>query len=206
MAYTFEVPVVQDTARVSFPPVCICCGNPREVESTLRIIRHETIQKKRSQKQVQRTITVNVPHCARCQRQNSRNDLLSWITFFVGAILAAVVAFFLYSFAFDWLFQFLGVSGNPRLELDATTVVIILALISGVPFGLLLELLIKVIFIPIFGRSLLYAPPLVLQLVLDHDYIAGLTAVLSKDLSTMRLKIHNRQVADAFSQWRQPPA
>lgn len=205
MALTFIAPVVGGKVQVRFPEMCICCSRPAETVSTLKMSRETTVKKKRSEKKVLEYITVDVPHCTRCQVQNSRNDTMSWVSFFVGAIPAAVAAFFIYSLAIDWLFTYVGVMGSSQLEMDTGTVVILLALISGVPGGLLFELIIRVFFIPFFGRSLFYAPPLAMQLLGSQDYIAGLTTRLSKDAQSVELKVHNPSVAAACRQMPQPP-
>ena len=204
MAQTFEIPVTGSTFTLALPPRCVNCGQPLAAHANFKFTRPD-----RAARDLPKEIALVVPQCALCRARSERTDYLMWISFFVGGLLAAVAAWFAFTLAWDRAMTFLvGPGGlSPSTEQAAGTVIILASLITGVPGGLLLEALVRPLFIPCFpyfGISILYAPLLAVQLLGNVEYTAGLRGSMSRDFRTLRLKLYNDSVARDFAAMRAP--
>ncbi len=200
MSKTFDLPVTSPSFALALPNRCVNCGRPREAEMTFKFARPAQAHHKLPQE-----IVLGVPQCARCRKQSERTDYLMWISFFVGVVAAAAVAWVAYVWLWGFVADTLVGSGGlmPSTEASAGTVILLAALISGIPGGMLLEAVVRPLFLPcfpLFGVSILYAPLLAVQLLGDVEYTAGLRGNMSKDFKTLRLKFYNDEVASDFAQ------
>jgi hypothetical protein len=199
MAQTFDIPVSGSTFSLAFPPRCVNCGQPATAHANFKFTRPDN-----ASRDLPKEIALAVPQCALCRARSERTDYLMWIAFFVGGLLAAVAAWFGLALAWGWAEAFLvGAGGlSPSTEQTASTVIILAALLAGVPGGLLLEAVVRPLFLPcfpFFGISILYAPLLAVQLLGGVEYTAGLRGSMSRDFSALRLKFYNDDVARDFA-------
>lgn len=192
MARQFEFPV---TRSLNFPEQCVCCGNAKEAEVPMNVKR--LVMK--GQKQVEQSATVQVPLCLRCKRADQRVLLLRIGSFAIGLLVVGLAGVILMVVA-DAKVGIIDETTNIPSQPGAW-----LTLVCGVPFiagtisGFLFEAVVKVLFIPVMGRALYYAPFLGVQMLGDIEYVAGLTGRISKDGKTLQLKFFNDNVGDAFA-------
>jgi hypothetical protein len=200
MSKIFEIPVNARSFSLALPNRCVNCGRPREAQADFKFTRPA-----RADQRLPQEIALAVPQCARCRARSERTDYLMWLSFFLGALAAAAVAWVAYNWLWNsvtgWL---VGSSGlMPSTEESAATVILMAALISGIPGGFLLEALARPLFLPFFpffGVSILHAPLLAVQLLGGVEYTAGLRGNMSRGFQALRLKFYNDDVAREFAQ------
>jgi hypothetical protein len=207
VAQIFQIPLTADDVQLTFPGRCVCCGKPKETETLLKVFRQWGNQ---SPKNISRaivvdkdkslaTLTLNVPHCARCHAADGRVAILTWIAFFAGAVPGGIVAFILVLLGLAWVDDFFGVSGaSPDYGAVQLGLAGALAFIIGGVAGFAAEVVAKVFFTPFLGRALFYAPLLAVQVLGDQEYAAGLTASLTKDFASLQLKFANDEIGQEF--------
>lgn len=193
MAKDFAFPVERE---LKFPERCVCCGKPKEVEFPMKVSR--LIQQK--QKQVQRSVSLAVPLCARCKRTDQQVFLISLLLFVLGMLVVGLGCFALLTIL-DVSTGFLtnlgvdNVPGKPGAWLIIAGSVSFLVGFAG---GVLFEGLGKFLFIPMIGRALVYAPFLGVQILGNVEYVAGLRGHLSADAKLLHLRFFNKAVATEF--------
>ena len=199
MSKTFEIPIAGPTFSLALPNLCVNCGRPKEAQAKFNFTRPA-----KADKWLPQEIVLAVPQCARCRARSERTDYLMWLSFLVGGLAAAAVAWVAYSLLWESVIRALVGSGGlmSSTEASASTVIILAALISGIPGGFLLEAVARPLFLPFFpffGASILYAPLLAVQLLGSVEYTAGLRGSMSRDFRTLRLKFYNDDVAREFA-------
>jgi hypothetical protein len=178
--------------ELTFPARCVSCAKSAETTSRLMIVRNMPRRSGRGQQTVR--IKFDVPHCAACARSTKTVFLAGLIPFALGFVVAGGAAFVV---AGMWAVKS-GVDdvGQPTnsnsLVLGAAA-----GLFGGIAGGFLLELVARLLLLPIMGKALLRAPLLVPSFFTDSDYIAGLTALPNADF-TLTLTFANAEIAREF--------
>lgn len=191
----FEMPA--ERAPI-FPAMCLCCGRAAEVERKLSVSR--LVARGQGQETVQKQYAVQL--CGRCARADSRVAVLSWGSVLLGMVLITVGTFVALLFAQGVLYRSginLGVGEVINERGNDLILFGFIAFIVGVIGGGVVEALVKVLGIPFFGRTLLWAPFALTQIFSDTSYVAGLTGALSKDGRQVHLRFFNPGVAQAFA-------
>jgi hypothetical protein len=193
MSQSFQIPLPTDSQNpLVFPDRCVCCGAPRQAESTLFINRLAT----RGKKQVRVSAKYQIPHCDRCARSTKTVFLASLIPFGLGIL--AVGGFVFVVVAFGATVLGLDNYGQPN---NANSLILgaAVGLVAGLFGGFLFEVIARVVLLPIFGRALLQAPLLAAQLLNDSDYVAGLTGKPDQDATHLQLTFSNDEIAREFA-------
>ena len=192
MPYTFRIPVgTKEQSSVRFPNRCVCCGAPKQAESTF-IIKRLVMQR---QRQVPLTLKYQIPHCEACARSTKAVFLAGCIPFVLGALVIGGIAFGVTA---------LGASSvgldNYGQPVNANSLVVgaAVGLVAGLIGGFLFEVIARLLLLPIFGKALLQAPLLAAQLLQDSDYVAGLRGTLDQTASYLQLTFLNDEVAQEF--------
>jgi hypothetical protein len=193
MPISYTVPIPGGHAPpLTFPARCVSCAKPAETTSRLGIAKNMARPKGRGQQTVR--IQFDVPHCAACARATKAVFLAGLIPFALGFPLAGGAAFVTVG---TWA-ALLGLDdvGQPS---NANSLVLGAAagLFAGIAGGFLMELLARLLLLPIMGRVLLHAPLLVPTIFTDADHIAGLTARPNPDF-TLTLTFANPDIAREF--------
>jgi hypothetical protein len=188
-----RIPVLpQGVCTVQFPQRCICCGAPKDTESTILINR--LVMRKNRQHTV--TIKLQAPHCERCARSTKSVFLAGLIPFLLGFISVGGVVFIAVTLIANaagmddynqytpgWYSGILGAAAG---------------LISGLVSGFLFELAARILLLPVFGEGLLRAPLLAMQFLNDSDYVAGLTVKPDAKMEFLTFIFHNEEIAREF--------
>ena len=192
MSQTFHIPIPSGVqSPIVFPNRCVCCGAPKQSESTLGINRLVM----RGQRQKQISLKYQIPHCPKCARSTKAVFLAGCIPFVLGLVLIGSVTFV--AVAFGAIALGLDNYGQPA---NANSLVLgaAVGLAAGLVGGFLFEVTARVFLLPIFGRALFQAPLLAAQLMNDLDHVAGLTGKLGREASYLQLTFFNDEIAREF--------
>jgi hypothetical protein len=193
MPQSFQIPLPPSgQPALAFPERCAACGAPKQAESALRIRRLIM----RGQRQVELALSYQIPHCARCARTTKAVFLVGLIPFalgflLVGGVLFAAVAFGAISLGLDSY-------GQPN---NANSLVLGAAagLFGGLLGAFLCELLVRLLLLPFYGRPLLQAPLLAVQLLADADYVAGVGCSVDREARALQISLANPAIAQDFA-------
>ena len=178
---------------VVFPERCAGCGTASRTTSTLAFARVVT-----NTRGTQRPVHVNleVPHCDACARSTKVVFLAALIPFALGFLLAGGAAFVVV--AFGAVVAGLDEIGLPN---NANSLVLGAAagLVAGIVGAFVLEVVARVLLLPVFGRALWQAPLFVPSLFTDSDYVAGLTGRPNADLTAVTLTFARDDIAREFA-------
>lgn len=95
MPQSFRLPLPSaNPEQIHFPDYCICCGAPRQADSTLVVNRLVM----RGQRQESVTLRYAVPRCDTCNRRTKAVFLAGLLPFLAGFILLGGAAFVLTAF------------------------------------------------------------------------------------------------------------
>ena len=194
MSATLTFAVSGDTPP-AFPPHCVGCGGTPTTTSKLAITRL-VAGRRGSQRPV--SIAYAVPHCAACARSTKAVFLAQLMPFALGFLVvgggALVAAWYGATvFGLDDVGQ-----TNPRTP-NSLVIAGAAGLFGGIAGGFVVELVARVLLLPLFGRALWRAPLLVPSLFTDADRVAGLTARASADMTTLTLTFDRDEVAREFA-------
>lgn len=191
MSHHFQLPWSDSKALPGFPSRCVCCGAPKQTESTLVLTR--LVMRGQPQKPLE--LKFQIPHCQRCARSTKVIFLAGCIPFVLGLLTVGLCVFLIvtYGAAVRGLDDY----GTPN---NANSIVLGAAagLFAGLFGGFLFELLARVILLPILGRGLLAAPLLAIQFIKDSDYVAGLSGRLDREGRNVHLEFANASIAEEF--------
>jgi len=192
MSQIFQIPLpLKGQPALAFPERCVCCGGPRQAESTLFV--NQLARK--GKKQIQISAKYQVPHCERCARSTKAVFLAGLIPFGLGFLVVGGLTFAGVAInALKWGLDDYGQPHNTNsLVLGAAA-----GLFAGLAGGFLLELLARVVLLPMFGQALFRAPLLSVQFLSDADYVAGLSGKPDAQTRQLILTFSNDEIASEF--------
>ena len=195
MAKSFTIPWAFDLPPdLAFDSQCACCGDATPNTFPLKII-HTT---QADGETARHDAEIKLPLCARCNRADERNAVISFGAFFGAGGVAAIASFVVALFYSARLTKWLGADVRIAGEFD-WVVAALAALLFGVTVGLLAELLAKIVFFPLLGRAFRFAPLLAVEILGSTSCKAGVKYALSKNASALRLTFMNDDIAAAFA-------
>ncbi|RPI95836.1 MAG: hypothetical protein EHM40_02330 [Chloroflexi bacterium] len=171
--------------KLTFPDRCVNCGKPKV--KTLPVKLNTGAQKRGQMIQLE----MDVPVCAECTAKENRIGNLTWIPFFAAGLLACVLVFIPV-----WLFSPEGTTSQTLAlpyVLGAAA-----GLIAGMIVGTLVELGLKILFAPAYGKLLLKRPLTVLAVFNDSEDLIGLSARFADARQRLKLSFENDEIARAF--------
>lgn len=194
MATTLTIAVSGDTP-LAFPATCVGCGAAPSTTSNLALTR---LVAGRGGTQRARHLTWPVPHCDACARSTKAVFLAQLLPFALGFLVvggAALAAGWYGSVLFG--LDEVGTT-NPRTP-NSLVLAGAAGLFGGIAGGFVVELLARIVLLPVFGRALWAAPLLVPSLLTDADYVAGLQGRLNADGTQVTLRFARDDVAGAVA-------
>ena len=193
MAQSFRLPLpAANPENIRFPERCVCCGAPRQADSTL--VTSRLVMRKQRQEPV--TLRYAVPHCDRCYRGTRSVFLAGLLPFLAGFILLGGAAFVLTAFyanAIGLDLNNVPGSGNSLIVGGAA------GMIVGLISAFLFEGAARLLLLPFFGQALWQAPLLMTQFIQDADYVAGLRGKLDPEAKHLLLTFNNDELAAEFA-------
>lgn len=193
MARSFRLPLpAANPENIRFPERCVCCGAPRQADSTL--VASRLVMRKQRQEPV--TLRYAVPHCDRCHRGTKSVFLAGLLPFLAGFILLGGAAFVLAAFYASAL----GIDRN-SVPGSANSLVVggAAGMIVGLISAFLFEGAARLLLLPVFGQALWQAPMLMTQFIQDADYVAGLRGKLDPEAKHLLLTFNNDELAAEFA-------
>jgi hypothetical protein len=193
MSQSFQIALpASGQPALTFPDRCAACGAAKQTESSLRIRRLVT----RGNRQAEIALSYQIPHCERCARATKSAFLAGLIPFLLGFLLVGGALFIVVAFGAAGLgLDDYGQTNNANsLVLGAAA-----GLFGGLIGAFLFELIARVLLLPLYGRALLQAPLLSVQLLGDSDYVAGVHCSLDQEARTLRLSFSNAEIAQDFA-------
>ena len=194
MATTVTLAVSGDQPPV-FPERCAGCGAAPTTTSKLAITR---LVERQSGAQRPVTIAWQVPHCAGCARATKAVFLAGFVPFALGFLVAGGAAFVLVG----WQSLVWGLDDDPTAGPPRTPAALVLGalggLLAGIAGGFVLELVARVVLLPVLGRALWRAPLLVPSLLTDADRVAGITARANARMTELSVTFDDDDFARAF--------
>ena len=192
MPKSFQLPLeFGKPDQIRFPDCCVCCGAPRQANSTLTVNR--LIMRKQRQEAV--THQYAVPHYEQCHRGTKAVFMATFLPFLAGFLLAGGLTFIVVTlYAHD-----LGLDSNSIRGINNSSIAGGAdGLIVGFVSAFLFEGLARLILRPVFGPALWQAPMLLNQFFQDADYVAGLLGKLDPNATHLLLTFKNDDIAAVF--------
>lgn len=126
-----------------------------------------------------------------CEAKENKIGNLTWIPFFIAGLLACGVVF---------IPMWLLVPEGPTLQTLEFPYVLaaFVGMIAGILIGTLVELGLKMIVAPVYGRLLLKRPLTAFSIFTDSDDVIGLSIRFADQRKTLKLMFENDAIAREF--------
>ncbi len=184
---TVEVPIPdkKKPPALKFPERCVNCGKPKHVVMPLKL---DMNVQKRGQGVL---MDLPVPLCAVCEKKERKITNITLVPFLIGGLLVFVAVFIPV-----WLITPDGTT--PQTLGFAPTVGAFVGLCAGLLVGAVIEFVVKLLFVPVFGPLLLKRPLTLLSLFNDSEDVLGLSARFTENKKSLKLTFENDEIAREF--------
>jgi hypothetical protein len=180
-----NLPDLRKPPALRFPQRCVNCGRAADGTTSLKLA---TGAQKRGRMVM---VELDVPLCAGCKSLEDRIGNVTWIPFAVSGFLLALLVFV--------PVLLIAPQGDTAQTMDLPWVLAgSAALAAGMAGGSLVEFILRLIFTPVFGRSLTRRPLTVMEVLGDTQHILGLSARLNREKTQLQLIFENERVANEF--------
>ena len=173
---TIDVPI-KDPKKppvLKFPGRCVNCGKPKARELAVKL----NTGAQKSGQMIQ--LEMNVPLCADCSKKEDRSANVTWLPFFIVGVLVCVLAF-----VPVWL---LSPEGTTTQTLAMPYVLGATAgLVAGIVAGTLVEFVLKILFMPVYGKMLSKRPLTIVAVFNDSEDVIGLSAKFTDGKKSLHL-------------------
>jgi hypothetical protein len=200
MATELSLQIHGDVVPV-FPAICVGCGAAPTTTSNLGLAR--LVAGRRGTQRALK-LTWPVPHCDACARSTKAVFLAQLLPFALGFVVIGGAALAAGWYGAVWVGLDEVGTTNPRTP-NSLVLAGAAGLFGGIAGGFVLELVARIVLLPVFGRALWAAPLLVPSLFTDADYVAGLRGRLAADGTQVTLTFALDPVAVAFVDANRPP-
>lgn len=184
---TVEIPIPDKKKPpvLKFPERCVNCGKPKHVVMPMKL--NMGVQK-RGQGVL---MDFPVPLCAACEKKEKRITNITLVPFLIGGLLVFIAVFIPV-----WL---LTPDGTTTQTLGfAPTVGAFVGLFAGLLGGAVIEFVVKLLFVPVFGSLLLKRPLTLLSLFNDSEDVLGLSVRFTEKKKSLKLTFENDEIAREF--------
>lgn len=187
--HTVEIPITdpKNPPKMKFPDRCVNCGKPKVVILPMKI---SMGVQKRGQEVL---MDFPVPLCAECERKEKRVTMVTLIPFLIGGFITGAIAF-----VPAWLVAPQGTTPQ-TLNFDIAFAGFI-GLIVGLIGGTVVEVAVKFLCAPLYGRLILKRPLSVVSFFNDSEDIVGISEKFTKGRKALRLTFENDEIAREFEQ------
>ena len=184
---TVEIPIPDKKKPpvLKFPERCVNCGKPKHVVMPMKL--NMGVQK-RGQGVL---MDFPVPLCAECEKKEKRITNVTLLPFFLAGLLVCVIVFIPV-----WLITPDGTTAQTLGFAPAMGAFV--GLVAGVIGGSAVELVLKLMFAPVYGQLLLKRPLTVFSLFNDSEDVLGLSARFTDQKKSLKLTFENDEIAREF--------
>lgn len=176
---------------VKFPPRCLHCGQPPAERLPLKM--PMGVEKRGAQV----VLELNAPLCAEGAKLERSLAKVTLVPFLLGGLFTGLPAFVIV-----WLLTPANfISSTSRAAVFADLVLGAFAgLMAGLVGGCVIEMAFKLLFTPVYGKTLLKRPLTILEIFNDTENVVGFSAALSKDKKRLQLTFEHEEVGREFQQ------
>ncbi|MEW6285329.1 MAG: hypothetical protein AB1509_03800 [Chloroflexota bacterium] len=185
---TIEIPIADKKKPpvLKFSERCVSCGKAKQVILPMKL--NMGIQKKNGEAVM---MDFPVPLCAVCESNEKRITYVTLLPFVLGGLFFCVLAFIP-----AWLIAPSGTTLQTR-NLDLA-IGAFAGILVGLVGGTVVELGLKWLFAPAYGRLLLNRPLTILSLFNDSEDVVGLSARFTENKKSLKLTFENDEIAREF--------
>jgi hypothetical protein len=172
---------------LKFPERCANCGKPKE--TTLGITLNMGVQNR------SRVVTMQltVPMCNTCAEKERSVAKVTLIPFMIAGFVIGVIVFVPVAF--------IAPEGTSSQTIGFPLVLGGFAgLIAGIIGGTVVEFLVKMLAVPVFGKLLTRRPLTIVGFLAESDQLIGLSARFLRETKIARLEFENEEIAREFTQ------
>ena len=175
---------------LKFPQRCTNCGNKKEEILTLSL---HTGSQTRNLPQV---LAFKVPMCKACAEKERSIAKVTLIPFLIGGLIFGVIAFVPAAF--------IAPEGTTPQTLNFPIVFGgFIGLIVGVIFGTIVEVVVKMLAMPFYGKTLAQRPLTVFSLFHATDEFVGISVNLLAEKKVLQFEFENEEIAHEFEKINQ---
>lgn len=185
MLISIPIPDLKNPPLLQFPNRCVNCGKPKE--EILSLSFDMGVQKKSGQVMMK----ISVPMCKVCAEKERSIAKATLIPFLIGGLIFGALAFIP-----AWIFAPQGTT-TQTLGLDFV-IAGFTALIVGIIFGTIIEVIVKILSIPVYGKLATKRPLTILSFLSETDELIGISAKFIKDKKQIQLQFENQEIAKEF--------
>ncbi len=187
VALDISIKDIKKPPAFRFPGRCVNCGKPKAQDTKLSM---STGAQKRGQ-MVQ--MELNVPLCADCAKKEDKITNVTLVPF-------AAVGLIVFALAFIPAWMIAPEGTTPQTYDFSFIMGSFLALVAGVIVGALAEFILKLVLVPVYGKSLLRRPLTVFSFFSNSEDALGLSAQFNIERKLLHLVFENDEVAHEFDQ------
>lgn len=170
---------------LKFPDRCVNCGKPNE--TALGITLQMGVQK-RSQAV---TMKLDVPMCNACAEKERNIAKMTLVPFLIAGFLIGLMVFVPVAL--------IAPEGTSTQTLGLPLVIGASAgLIAGLIGGSIIEILVKILAIPFYGKLVTRRPLTIFGLFTEGDELIGLSAKFTRETNIVHLTFENDDIAAEF--------
>lgn len=175
---------------LKFPQRCTNCGKEKEEILTLSL---HTGSQMRNFPQV---LAFKVPMCKACAEKERSIAKVTLIPFLIGGLIFGVIAFVPAAF--------ISPEGTTPQTLNFPIVFGgFIGLIVGIVFGTIVEVIVKMLATPFYGKTLTRRPLTVFSLFHATDEFVGISVNLLADKKVLQFEFENEEIAHEFQKINQ---
>jgi hypothetical protein len=178
---TADIPIhdSKKPPKLIFPDLCVHCGKPKAKTLPVKL---NTGAQKRGQMIQQE---MDVPLCAECAAKENKIADVTWLPFFIAGLLTCAIVY---------LPVLLISPEGPTPQTSAFP----FGMIAGIIVGTLVEFVLKMLFVPAYGKLLLKRPFTVWSVFQDSEDLIGFSTRLTNNKKILRITLENDEIAREF--------
>jgi hypothetical protein len=172
---------------LKFTEYCVNCGRPKE--TTLGITLNMGVQVKGQAV----TMKLTIPMCNVCAEKERSVAKVTLIPFMIAGFVIGVIVFIPVAL--------IAPEGTTSQTLGFPLVLGGFAgLIAGILGGSMVEFLVKILAMPVYGRLLARRPLTILGFLTESDQLVGISARFIREPKIVQLEFENEKIAREFAQ------
>lgn len=179
------IPDLKNPPTLQLPNRCVNCAKPKE--ETLALSFDMGVQKKNQQV----LMNIPVPMCKACADKERGIAKVTLIPFLLGGVIFGAIVFL--------PVLLIAPEGTTPQTLNLPFVLAgSVALFAGIIFGTIVEAIIKIFAIPVYGKLVTRRSLTIFSFFSNSDDLIGISAKFIKDKKQIELQFENEEIAKEF--------
>jgi hypothetical protein len=184
---TVQIPIQdkKNPPMLKFPDRCVNCGKART--ETLGMTLQMGVQKRGQAV----TMDFKVPMCNECASKERSIAKVTLLPFLLAGLILGLAVFL--------PVVFLAPAGTSTQTLSLPWIIGACAgLVGGIAAGTAVELIVKTLAAPFYGKLVMHRPLTILSIFSESDQLIGISAKLSRTINMVSLTFENDEIARQF--------